>query len=407
MNRLTFCALASIAAAATGISVAVSAAHADTLMYHTEISVGAANNFYSTPLEAVESDAATYNGKVGAMCGVDLPDRRIYFHVYTPWDGHNDCGVATDAWCVTDDGPPNFPPNTYYPPDVVNNQSFKCRCPTGEFWDPVSNVCTNGYYVTGNRPSKSELGSQCCAGKSRVGDPIDPSDGNVSKFDNYFDTIRTSTLSIKGFYNSLDSTSADIGANWRHSFSRKIQSTNNSAPYSNDLTSSSLYADAATACVSGFAEIQAQVSNWQSASASYSNGVCLLSKSGATIGALSVLTSSTQLPVQLTTITGVDAIRDDGQVIRFTMQNGELTAPPTVLLKLQQTASGFVITDERDNSENYDIAGKLVSVVSKAGVVQTMNYDSSSRLSSVADNFGHSLSLSYDSHSRLFSVTRQ
>ena len=60
-----------------------------------------------------------------------------------------------------------------------------------------------------------------------------------------------------------------------------------------------------------------------------------------------------------------------------------------------------------DNVETYDTTGKLLSITSRAGVVQTMSYDGSGRLSSVTDNFGHQLIFSYDASGKLSSVTRQ
>jgi YD repeat-containing protein len=75
-------------------------------------------------------------------------------------------------------------------------------------------------------------------------------------------------------------------------------------------------------------------------------------------------------------------------------------------MKLQQTSSGYRLTDANDNIEVYDGTGRLLSVTSRAGVVQTLSYDGSGRLSAVTDTFGHSLSLSYDSQGRLSSVSQ-
>jgi YD repeat-containing protein len=76
-------------------------------------------------------------------------------------------------------------------------------------------------------------------------------------------------------------------------------------------------------------------------------------------------------------------------------------------LKLQQSGGGYTLTDVNDNVEAYNTNGKLTSVASRAGVVQTIGYDSSSRLSNVTDSFGHSVTLTYDSQGRLSTVTRQ
>jgi YD repeat-containing protein len=102
-----------------------------------------------------------------------------------------------------------------------------------------------------------------------------------------------------------------------------------------------------------------------------------------------------------------DLVRDDGQLIRFTVLNGVITAPPTISLTLQQSSSGYTLADTNDGVETYDTTGKLLSITSRPGVVQTMSYDASGRLSTVTDSFGHQLILSYDSNNRLSTVTRQ
>jgi YD repeat-containing protein len=107
-------------------------------------------------------------------------------------------------------------------------------------------------------------------------------------------------------------------------------------------------------------------------------------------------------------INGYDAIRDDGQLIRFIVDgSGAIINPPGSNLTLQKTASGFTVTDGSDNVEQYDTNGKLLSVTSRTGVVQTMSYDGSGRLSGIGDSFGHQLILNYDGQDHLSSVTRQ
>jgi YD repeat-containing protein len=100
-------------------------------------------------------------------------------------------------------------------------------------------------------------------------------------------------------------------------------------------------------------------------------------------------------------------LRDDGQLISFPVNGTSITAPPSINLKLQQTASGYMLADANDTIEVYDPNGKLLTVTSRAGVVQTMSYDTLGRLSGVTDSFGHRFTLSYDSQNRLITVTLQ
>jgi YD repeat-containing protein len=144
-----------------------------------------------------------------------------------------------------------------------------------------------------------------------------------------------------------------------------------------------------------------------SATATYANGVCALTVGGTRIGTLPLYYASPQLPAPGGTLLGFDATRDDGQLITFTLQGSSIIAPPTIGLKLQQTPSGYTLIDDNDNVEIYDTTGRLLSLTSRAGVVQTMGYDTSARLSTVTDNFGHQLTLNYNSQGLLSSVTRQ
>jgi len=251
--------------------------------------------------------------------------------------------------------------------------------------------------------------AQCGPTRSCVGHPINPASGAV--YDTIVDVPSASgSPAFQHFYNSTDSGSPDLSAGWRHSFSRNIQpkyAGTNYRPYVQDQDNSSLYADEATACISGFAEIKARLSSWANATASYANGVCSLNNGNTRIGTLTLLYTSPPTPNPSTlTLVGYDATRDDGQLVRFSVQGGSIMAPPSIGLKLQQTSNGYTLTDDSDNVESYDANGKLLSVASHAGVVQTMSYDSSGRLSGVTDSFGHHLLLSYDGLGRLSSVTR-
>jgi YD repeat-containing protein len=251
---------------------------------------------------------------------------------------------------------------------------------------------------------------QCGPTPNCVKDPINPASGAV------YDTIvdlpsPANSLSFKRYYNSSDVSPTYLNPGWRHSFSRSIQPRYASLdylPYTPNADNSSLYTDEATACTSGFAEIKAGVSTWANASASYANGVCALSVGSTQIGTLTIHYTIWPSPNPSALIlVGFDALRDDGQLVSFNLQNSALVAPPGIPLQMQQTASGYTLTDPSDTVETYDSTGKLMSVTSRTGVVQTMNYDTSARLSTVTDNFGHQLTLSYDRQGRLSSVTRQ
>ena len=270
------------------------------------------------------------------------------------------------------------------------------------FWT-YAKVWQAQFYVMAKNPE-----SQCdSCDKNSVAHPINPATGAV--FDTSIDISVPAFSSFKRFYNSIDSGGFDGSGGWRHTFSRQVSATNSSLtvkPYAANAAVSSQYADVASACTSGFAEIQSQVPQWSGAVTSYTNGNCQLTKGGVSIGSLTVYSTSNGVTPASQPV-AYDIIRDDGNLIRFTVINGVITAPPGTSLQLVRTATGFTVADAADNVEQYDASGKLLSITSRSGVVQSMAYDSSGRLSGVNDNLGHQLILGYDTQNRLISVTRQ
>jgi YD repeat-containing protein len=252
--------------------------------------------------------------------------------------------------------------------------------------------------------------AQCGPTCNGLSDPINPASGAV--YDTFVDVPPTpDSVAFKRFYNNTDPGNAALSEGWRHSFSRSITprySSSTYQPYVVRPENSSLYSDEAVACTSGFAEIKSRVSTWTNATASYANGACTLNVGATTIGTLPILYESSPTPAPNTTIIiAYDTTRDDGQLISFTLNGTSIVAPPTINLNLQQTSSGYTLTDANDTVETYDTNGKLLSITGRAGTVQTMSYDPSGRLSGVTDSFGHRLTLSYDSQNRLITVTRQ
>lgn len=246
--------------------------------------------------------------------------------------------------------------------------------------------------------------AQCDACNS-VGDPISPASASahVAEIDLGF---ATSSLEFKRFYHS-----AAGQGQWRHSFSRSIKPVQSGSTYRAYVPSSdnsSLYSTESAACTSGFAQIKSRVSAWSNANAAYSGGLCTLIDGGTVIATLPIFYTSQPTPAPGSTVViGFDVVRDDGRQIRFPVIGSTIIVPPSIKLKLQQISGGFTVTDADDNVETYDATGKLLSVVARSSVVQTLSYNTAGRLSAVADTFGRSLTLFYDTQGRLSSVVRQ
>jgi RHS repeat-associated protein len=265
---------------------------------------------------------------------------------------------------------------------------------------PVS--CAAGYSVSSQANPNADNG-RCCDG---VGEPINPATGNVytSELD-IASQGQGHPLEFRRFYNSADATGIDGVIGWRHSYTRSITTVYQNVGPSlagTGGTVSPLYATLSAACTSGFSTIQSSVTAWAGATATYNNGACVLSNGTVNIGTLQIQSgaaaSISSSPLEY------DLIRDNGQTLRYTLQNGVINNQPGVSIRLAVTGSGFTVTDDDDNVEVYNSAGMLQSVTSRAGVVQTISYDSNGLFHEVIDSFGNSLIVTRNAQGSIGSI---
>ncbi|MFJ2986823.1 DUF6531 domain-containing protein [Collimonas sp. NPDC087041] len=114
--------------------------------------------------------------------------------------------------------------------------------------------------------------------------------------------------------------------------------------------------------------------------------------------------------------------RDDGKILTFTLTNGVYRPDADVTDNLTRQTDGAgntigwqyrVATDQ--SLESYDSNGRLLSITSREGWVQTLTYSDTSTpvtiapqpglMLRVADQFGRQLNFTYDSSSRLIQMT--
>jgi YD repeat-containing protein len=97
----------------------------------------------------------------------------------------------------------------------------------------------------------------------------------------------------------------------------------------------------------------------------------------------------------------VQALRDDGTHWRFPSSAIEVTATGFSHAKLLRTPTGYRLTTPDDTVEQYNATGRLLSITTRAGVVQTLNYEANPpsgqepKLLSVVDSYGRSLTFTY------------
>jgi YD repeat-containing protein len=241
--------------------------------------------------------------------------------------------------------------------------------------------------------------------KNPVGpDPIDPGSGDVFECDTDGHFSGASPIRFKRYYNSASSAGTDFGPGWQHSYSQSIVATQWLATPTyppSKATFSPQYPSAAQACTSGFAAVQAAVPAWSGASTTYTaNGICVISNSSGTIGTLPIYSGYSTVPGSMLEY---DIIRPSGDIYRFTQQNGVIVPPPGISVRFAVTGSGFMVTDDDDNVETYNMSGVLQSITSRDGVVQTLTY-SSGFLNGVTDSFGNTLTLNRNTNNEITSV---
>jgi RHS repeat-associated protein len=329
--------------------------------------------------------------------------------------GWRACFAATEGWCNALPGytciaqmPTSIPTPPLYHSASIQMTVVMTSPTQGEVTVQVpvgigtDGVDCNNYFVMAPSvpPTTADKGCKCAKVKNGP-DPIDAFTGNEFLDETDLKAVGwQDRLAFRRYYNSVDTSSTDMGSGWRHSFSRYLQIE--TIPL-NSGTASSLYSTKSTACTSGWAQIKNSVPGFQTASASYSNGACTVSNGTASMG----------LPIESTlnaqgSVTEVLAHRDDGHIITFTSNSQTYQTDPGSGYQLIQDSGpygNFYLIDEQDNVETYNSAGKLLSVADRHGNTETFAYNGpGGLLSSISDEFGHSLTLAYDSQSRLQSI---
>jgi YD repeat-containing protein len=121
---------------------------------------------------------------------------------------------------------------------------------------------------------------------------------------------------------------------------------------------------------------------------------------------------SVTVPSEQLTVVTAYVRRPDGRTFYFNRQGSVYVPQGFVSDRLEKLLDGsgaFVgwrlITADGDETETYDAAGRLISIVNRAGLAQTVAYDASGRLESVADPFGRRLTFIYNPQNRVATMT--
>lgn len=321
-----------------------------------------------------------------------------------PWNRPS----ATGVWATYEDA---FVAIMSANPVCVSNGQGGCLPNTGPVCSssgyPIAGQGDVHCYFTGSGAYAEEFASAVpcdyfaivdttdpCSAQACFHEPINAENGNVYKSQEDVQFVGAGAIAYSRYYSSNDGSGVDGVPGWRHSYSRSIAALTQlpiaTYPPSNGLVSPE-YSSPEAACISGFAYLQPSVPGWANAEASYTGNTCVVSSGSTVLGTLQIEKNSNQTPAA--TPLEYDAIRDNGETLRFTLQTGTPAAQPGQTLRFAVTGAGFTVTDDDDNVETYNTAGVLQSVTSRSGVVQTVQYDGTGLFSGVTDSFGHTISV--------------
>lgn len=97
-------------------------------------------------------------------------------------------------------------------------------------------------------------------------------------------------------------------------------------------------------------------------------------------------------------------LRHTGKIYYFNEVDGVVSSAPDVKIKLIKTDNGYEILLEDDTREIYDDSGKLLYIIARGGITQTLSYDEAGILQEVNDDFGRTLLFNYDQELNLISL---
>ena len=353
----------------------------------------------SCPVGQVAQYVVTQSAGAGPALNDQLPTAQAF--IDAEFAAHN-------GLCATQYGEP-----VYWDSVVYNNDGTSVQT-RHDCYKYYSSAVVSGaaqlqcvserFFVALAAPSSIKLADSGDSSPS-CGCSVNPSSGGEYHSDIDLPAIAGSQLlAFRRFYNSLVTTSADMGAGWRHTYSRsKLADPPTPTYIPSSLNNSSLYNDAATACSSGWSQIKAQAGQ-PNTTASYSNNVCTVSLNGTPIESVPVYSNGGNIAAPVAT---ASFVRDDGHILHFTSTDlGHTYAAEQGITERLYVISGggFQLVDAKDTVETYDGSGHLLSITDRAGTSQTLSY-TNGLLTSVTDNFGHILSLAYDAQNRLQTVT--
>jgi RHS repeat-associated protein len=279
----------------------------------------------------------------------------------------------------------------------------ECTLPEPEYFLSYDNqqTCEGGQLCDNNCPLMA-------------GNPINSFGGNKYQSETDVDRLGMSGIALTRHYNRFQTLEGAFGVSWHHNYQ------NNLVPdsirvykkhKSGDPQNSGIYKERVNACLQGWPQIRPWIDELPAGNvvARYEYGQCRLYVDNQYWRSLPIFDNNSA-SVAYANQTNQNLLawkvqRHDGRVYRFQQVNDIWVSPGNPAVKLQETPTGFVFTDENDTQETYDSQHRLVTITERNGRQQQLIYNAESRLDRVEGQGGESLTFTYHPDGRLERIT--
>ena len=253
-----------------------------------------------------------------------------------------------------------------------------------------------------------------------LSNPCDVSSGNKTQVEIDYAPSAYGAPGFSRHYNSMGPyrSAESLAHGWRHTYSRAIDERPDKYAVTNfaatDFQSAS-YATEQDACESGWGDIKTSVwgGELSAATATFSGGnICEIS-SGGSVNAYFLVRDSRSRSGFAASSTIRTVSRPNGSVVHFKQSGTDWINVLDPAITLEQSGTNWVFTNIDESEETYDSSGRLISIVQRNGLTETLEYDltiaqggddDSSTLDRVTGEFGHEITFAYDSNARLISI---
>lgn len=231
-----------------------------------------------------------------------------------------------------------------------------------------------------------------------AGNPVDTSTG--AKIQKETD-IYSRGVSQIGFDRTYSNANKAVGGFWYNDYQKSLRII---SPQETEILreKSSPYASKATACTSGWNELKTKITDsWaQGTSAQYVNDTCQVTRNNVVVRNIPILPDGQSIEIYIKP-GAIQLVRENGSILNFGLgannQYKELNGERGQLTEVNNSAPiAWRYTAPNGDIEDYNAAGKLLSITASNGMKQELFYDSTSGLlTRVKDSMNRELVFAY------------